>query len=516
MAMRERAKQALLAFITFGAMDAGGASPSADDGAHAGMRAVAAAHFEVISPCPFPIGAVDPSRIVCGFLDAPENRSAPSASRVRIPVVRIRSTGASAKSDPVIFLHGGPGAAPLESARTIERFSQHPFAAERDIILFNQRGSAQTIPALTCESLRAGRIDIYAADLTLAGRDAEIAAAATACLREMNSQGRDLEVYGAAAAAADLKDLREAMGVERWNLLAVSYGTLLALEAARIDPQGVRSLILDSVVSPQSDLFMSEGPRNFSLGLDRLLDACARDPVCAADFPDLAAQLRDVLDALEKKPVVVSVAGEGGQGSIDLIVNWHDFLGAVHWMLYNAQTLRQVPLLIASTRRGDPRLLTQIMDRVFPAPRNGPNGASPAFFAFVCRDQFTTDRAIEALPGNAAYRGFSITTFIDETCAGAAGKPQAPMTAVESRVPALLLSGKFDPMTPDLYALQAVAGLPRASFVSVGNSGHSTLSDFNACQTRLAVEFVDTLASPLVCAPEETRPVFIRSFDELQ
>lgn len=505
----------LLAFIACSAMGAGGAWSSTDDAGAGPRDSVAAARFQITEPCPFPVGAVA-SRTTCGFLDVPESRSKSNGPRLRIPVMRIRTSAAQPQADPVVFLHGGPGAAPLESARTAERFSQHPFAAQRDIIVFNQRGSAQTDPALQCESLRAGRNDIYAADLTLAQRDAQIAAAATACLREMQAQGRDLAAYGAGAAAADLKDLREALRIERWNLLAVSYGTLVALEAARIDPRGVRSLILDSVVSPQSDLFMSEGPRNFAHGLDRLLAACAGDAACAAQFPDLAGQLRQVLAALEQEPVIVSVAGEGGQGAVDIAVNWHDFLGAVHWMLYNSQTLRQVPLLIDRTRRGDLQLLTRVMDRIFPAPRNGPSGASAAFFAFVCRDQFTQDRPVQLAPANDAYRGFSIVSFIDDVCAGAIAHPGMRAGPLESDVPALLLSGRFDPMTPDLYALQVAARLPRATFVSVGNSGHSPLSDFDACPTRLAVEFLATLASPTSCSPRDLGPVFVRSSSELQ
>lgn len=509
---KQRAKQRPLMLVACWAMGVSGLVVAAADSAISDR----VPRFESATPCPFPTGALDQSRIACGFLHVPERRSETPGAHLKIPVVRIRSLSAQAKGDPVVFLHGGPGAAPLESARTVERFSQHPFARDRDIILFNQRGSAQTEPALTCEALRSGRIDIYAADVTLAQRDAQIAETAVRCLREVTAQGHDLAAYGATAAAEDLKDLRMAMHIERWNLLAVSYGTLVAIEAARVDPRGVRSLTLDSVVSPQSDLFMAEGPRNFSIGIDRLIEACASDTVCEGDFPDLAGQLRDVLAALEKKPAVVSVAGAGGQGTIDIVVNWHDFLNVVHWMLYNAQTLRQVPLLIDQTRRGDLRLLTQLMDRVFPAPRNGPSGASPAFFAFVCRDQFTAGRARSLAPANPVYREFSIVSFIDEVCAGAGTRPAQRIPALKSPVPALLLSGRFDPMTPDLYASQVAADLPNSFFVSVGNSGHSTLSDFEACQTRLAAEFIDTLAAPSGCAPESLRPAFIRSFDELR
>ena len=107
-------------------------------------------------------------------------------------------------------------------------------------------------------------------------------------------------------------------------------------------------------------------------------------------------------------------------------------------------------------------------------------------------------------------------SFIDEACAEVVDAPARRMPALKSPVPALLLSGRFDPMTPDLYAHQVAAGLSNSTFVSVGNSGHSTLSDFDACQTRLAVEFIDTLSPPVGCATESLRPAFMRSTADIQ
>ena len=47
-------------------------------------------------------------------------------------------------------------------------------------------------------------------------------------------------------------DLRRLLGIEQWNLMAVSYGTYMSAEAARIDPDGIRAMILDSIVSAMS------------------------------------------------------------------------------------------------------------------------------------------------------------------------------------------------------------------------------------------------------------------------
>lgn len=500
--MRRGVTALRLTLIALGAMSVGRAAPAAA-GAHA------AARFDIVSPCPFPTGSVAAERLTCGYLEVPETRGVEAGPRLRLPVVRIRAAEPGLHDDPVVFLHGGPGAAPLESGRTIERFAVHPFAASRDIILFNQRGSAQTEPPLRCAALTGNAATLIAADVDLAARDDRVAEMAGRCLREVANSGRNLSAYGAAAAAADLRDLREALGVGRWNILAVSYGTLVALEAARIDAPGIRSLILDSIVSPQSDLFLSEGPRNFSLGLDRVLDSCAADADCKAAFPDLRGELLRVIEELRRKPRTVVVAGPGGEGEVPLAVNWHDFLGAIHWMLYNAQTLRLVPLLIDRTEHGDLRVLSYVMDRIYPAPRNAAPGPSPAFFAFVCRDQYTAEAPRPMAPADPAFGGFSIVSFMAGACAGLVGDPPVRAPPVHSGVPALLLTGQFDPMTPAHYAREVAADLPNSTLVVIGDSGHSTLSDFAACQTQVAVAFIDTLQASEPCLATPARPRFL-------
>ena len=370
--------------------------------------------------CPFavPAGALR-ERLACGQLVVPERHEHPDGAQLRLPVVIIRSTNSAPRPDPVVFLAGGPGAATLASVQAVERFAQHPFARDRDIILYNQRGSPQTTPELTCRALDASRTAIHAADLSLRERDARLAAAANACIDELHDAGRDLDAYGAVANAHDLHALRLALALRQWNLLAVSYGTWMALEAVRVDPHGVRSLVLDSVMSAQSDLFMSEAPRNFSLGLDRLIAACAADAACFNSYPDLAGKLRDLISALDTRPVVLRLSTSSSTELVDVVVNWHDFMSVLHWMLYNAKSLRLVPALIDLTSRGDMRLLTRLMEQVYPGLRHGAPGPSAAFFVVACRDQFTSRNPLPMVQGNPAHRGFSIVGFMSQVCSRA-------------------------------------------------------------------------------------------------
>ena len=56
----------------------------------------------------------------------------------------------------------------------------------------------------------------------------------------------NLAAYNSPASAADLNDLRLALGYKEWNLYGRSYGGRLALTVMRDYPTGIRSVILDS------------------------------------------------------------------------------------------------------------------------------------------------------------------------------------------------------------------------------------------------------------------------------
>ncbi|WP_168190266.1 alpha/beta fold hydrolase [Luteithermobacter gelatinilyticus] len=458
----------------------------------------AEARFQEISPCPFPAAQEVPnSRLVCGYIRVPENRDNPASAELKLPVAIIKTTAAQPKSDPVVFLTGGPGASAISSPHYFALFASHPFGQERDIILFTQRGGFMSEPALICPALEQARRRIYLADHSLDERDAEIARRAQHCLRSLQNAGRDLRGYSAIQNAHDLRDLRRALDIDQWNLLAVSYGTYIAQEAARLEDNAIRSMVLDSPVSMESDLFMSEATRNFTLGLTRLVNACRAQPACHAVFPSLATDLKKLISKLKASPLILCL--KGTNGPLEMVVNWHDFLNLVHWMLYNARTLPLVPLLVHDTLQGDYELITLLMNTVFPAPAQHDQSAAGTFFAVVCKDQYTHRNPLPLPPSASdlqnSLENFAITSFMTAVCSAPNlpyGKRPAPVP-VSRNIPTLLLSGYYDPMTPDIYATQIARHMPNSSIVRIRNYGHSTLSGYTACQTELATAFLNDL-----------------------
>lgn len=490
-------------------------NPARGEGATAIEKALT-----LTSPCPFEAAAtLPPERVACGYLEVPENREAGESRTIRLPVAVIKTSAAKgdAKPDPVVFIAGGPGGSPTTSARTFELFASHAFNANRDLILYTQRGAAMTEPELDCAAITS-RGAIYLEDHSLEERDQAVSAAAVSCLHQLAEAGHDLQAYSVQENAQDLVDMRRALDLEQWNLLAVSYGTLIAIETAARDPSGVRSMVLDSLVSPQSDVFMSQGNRNFGLGLQRIFEDCASQAACAEKFPGLDDSLARILANLREQPVTLPIAMPGSDEAVSMVVNWHDFLGVVHWMLYNAQTLTLVPLLIDETAAGRYDLLGVLINRVFPGPMLADNGPAGMFFATVCRDQWT---ARNPLPRPTAdFEGYSMASFLEPTCSDPSlgyGKTVAPI-ATRSNVPTLLLSGRFDPITPDINAEEVAASFSNISLLRIPNFGHSTLSGYTACQTTAAASFLDDPrdVSGFACLQDLAPPVFVLSLQEAQ
>ena len=60
---------------------------------------------------------------------------------------------------------------------------------------------------------------------------------------------------------------------------------------------------------------------------------------------------------------------------------------------------------------------------------------------------------------------------------------------LRSDVPALLLSGELDPVTPPRYAAQVLKGLPNGRALVARGQGHGTLTA--GCMPRLLGQFID-------------------------
>jgi pimeloyl-ACP methyl ester carboxylesterase len=452
-------------------------------------------------PCPFPVGR---QPIECGSLTVPEDRAKPDGRAIRLAVAIVRSRSDEPAPDPLVFLAGGPGGPVLSFLGwpgALVPFG--PFLAERDVVIFDQRGVGVSEPSLDCPEVDAIRDAYFAAESGEESGTLE-AAAVAACRERLAGLGIDLAAYTTAANAADVDDLRRALGYEQVNLLGVSYGTRLALTVLRDHPAGVRSVILDSTLPPQVDAAV-EVLTNFDRALGELFAACNADRTCSASYPGLEAAFWDVVGRLDASPVTVdawlpdSFGPEGPQGGREheVVVAGDGLLSVVFQALYVHNLIVLLPRLIDQLGEGRTDTLRFLLEGLVPQYGLGTEGA---FYSIQCADEAAFTTAEAAAAEELAYprlRGLvRSSTFAGEgflaACAGWGAATAAPIEdeAVVSDVPTLVLAGQFDPITPPSAGRLALQTLANGSFFEYPGIGHGAVGS-HWCPADMAVAFLD-------------------------
>src|SRR5690606_20190728 len=96
----------------------------------------------------------------------------------------------------------------------------------------------------------------------------------------------------------DLDLVRQRIGVERINLVGISYGTRVAQQYAAAYQQHTRSLVLDSV-APNSLVLGQDHARNLEDALDAQFQRCRASESCLANLGDPRQQLALVRERLQ-------------------------------------------------------------------------------------------------------------------------------------------------------------------------------------------------------------------------
>ncbi len=399
-------------------------------------------YFEA-APCPVAV----PDGTVCGNLVVAENRANPAGRTIRVAVVIIRSTSPSPQPDPIVYLEGGPGASALESAGF---WASSPLREQRDIILFEQRGTHYSDPYLTCPEVVEVGILNFQRDLGFEAEIADEAGAAARCRDRLAAAGVDLSAYNSDAIAADLKDLRQALGIRQWNLYGVSYGTRAALEAMRADPTGIRAVVLDSVYPPEyNSLVMPvyEAGRAF----DRVFAACQADPACQAAYPDLRERFYALVARLDASPIPITLTRADTHETVSLQMTGGDVAELIYFGMYTVEIIPYIPFMIENLERGNSAVLMPLLDMAVQAFTT--SIANGMYYSVECYDRAGMDDPDLSAQLGANYpqlAHFTLFRALRAVCAvwGAGSPDPAEYLPVESSIPTLLLAGALDPITP--------------------------------------------------------------------
>ncbi|MGD1933950.1 MAG: alpha/beta fold hydrolase [Candidatus Phaeomarinobacter sp.] len=436
------------------------------------------------APCEELIG-YDHRRVTCGFLSVKET---PTGRDLDLAVAVIAAVDGSEGKEPVIFAHGGPGGAVVGAAH---QFAKHPMNLTRDVILFDQRGSGASRP-LDCPDSAATYLQMLAADLDERASTQVQANIETVCRDQMINDGADLDGYGTRETVGDMEVLREALGVETWNVMGVSYGTTVGLDYVRMHPERTRALVMDSVYPPSFAPGGDAATRSFVRALEQLYADCRSDGACKRAFPGLETSYLATLIALGREPLAIPVADRSLVPSGVFYLNPQDFTSIIHQMLYSDTTLSLVPKVIDLAARGQGEALAGLVNILGPLALRIDMVAR---LSVECRERWLVPgRTLTDMNRLERFLRRSLTIFDTEDILCEDWAPQFSDAdfniPVSSPVPALFYSGANDPITPPENTLSTFRRFPAGQYVHVPYTGHG-VDRSHLCAREITAAFLD-------------------------
>ncbi|MFF3018550.1 alpha/beta fold hydrolase [Streptomyces sp. NPDC057939] len=472
-------------------------------------RTVGDARFEP-GPCPRtpePVEALEGAR--CGTLTVPENRAKAGGRTIELGVAIVPAAADAPKPDPIVWLAGGPGDDAVGEAKMA---IDGGLNRDRDVIFMSQRGTYSADPTLLCPNIDEFNARSVGLVYDAPSTERLHVEATKACRDRLAGRGIDLGAYNDIESAADYDDLRAALGIERWNLYGISYGTHLALTYMRLHPEGLRSVGIDGILPPSRS--GSVGTWNSARqGFDGLFKACAEQPACNKRYPNLSATFDRLVRELEAKPVTTTVELPGSDKPVKVVL---DGGALVNWMTSATHVASQVPAALDELSNGNPkRIATQWAGGKL-SPQAVGRVAHGLVYGVFCSEWTPYESQAQALRGGQeAFPSFPRSvqaqapqlTFLRPDC-DVWNVPAAPPSirdVTRGDIPTLALSGGFDSQTGADNGPYVARTLPNAKVVTVPYEPHVVFAT-SKCAQRIAVSFFDDPAAPDTACLKDLRP----------
>ncbi|MCC6615112.1 MAG: alpha/beta fold hydrolase [Anaerolineae bacterium] len=430
-----------------------------------------------------PDGLVEGENVDCGLLYVPEDRTDPDSATIELAFA-ILYAAEDAQPDPVIYLAGGPGGNAVDE---LEAWVDIPYIQDRDLILLDQRGTGYSFPSLNCPEIEESEDN-----------------ATQACRDRLVADGVNLQAYNSAENAADVADLRVALGYEEWNLYGISYGTRLALTVMRDYPEGVRSVTIDSVYPPEINSWEEYG-QNTVETFATLFDACAVDSGCAASFPDLEGVFYAAVDDLNAQPAEYATIDPDTGNGIEVSLSGTELIDRLFQLMYSTDSIPYLPWMIYEVADGNYTALDDLeTGAIFEQERRRQDvdeditDSEGMNLSVECQEEvgFLSEiTALESVPAEPAALAENSISAIEQTFSDCRIWDVALGDAVEtepvvSDIPTLVAAGEFDPITPAKWAESAASHLSNSFFFVFPGGGHGVI-DMNECSQGIMQDFLD-------------------------
>ncbi len=422
----------------------------------------------------------------CATIPVPLDYQHPSGEKIQLHVTVAPAFREAARPDPLFVLAGGPGQAGSDILRLLDS-SFRKVRATRDIVLIDQRGTGLS-GKLDCESMQS------LAEESLPEQETAVAA----CMRSLN---KPFAFYNTENSSRDLDQVRLALGYAQVNIWGSSYGTRLGQDYARRFPGSVRALILDAVAAPDQIIFA--WGRDSQAALDAVFRHCAENAACKAAYPSLRTQFQAILQRVNGGNVQLDFRHPRTARKMQMQLSPSRFQQTIRAALYAGDSRSRLPFLIDSADKGNWKPFLAQMYSTTDISVDGP--AIGLMLSVTCAEDIpqVTSALVADEEGNSFLAGSEIK-LVSRWCRYVNVPSVRPRPPTVIQAPALLLSGKLDPVTPPRQAESAQKHMSRAQHFVVANAGHGVSQ--LGCAPQLLREFLDQPERPLAAQCLEKIP----------
>ena len=481
--------------------------------------------------CPFK-GEIDyePGDIECGLLEVPENRENPDSRFIELHFVKLNSRwgkdeeeddeeedsglAPGKRDDPVIYLTGGPGA---WVNYYVERFKDHTLLDHRDLYILEQRGigfSDDFCPFYAGRKPETDDVSTFAESLAAShARKAD-------CATNASAAGADLTGYSTIENARDVKALRRALGFEQWNVWGISYGSVLGQAYVKEDPDGILAVAIDAIMPleiGESELFWRIA-HWYDRDLQKLQEICQRQPDCAKHYPDLGGRVREAIQSVVDNPIEVDVKDienfpSGKARFFQDVVAFLPFT-----FFYEQDNYPGLPGMIYAWADAVENRDETLFKAIAAAASEGGFGdiSQGMYNAIYCMDG---DEEAQARAGKTDILEYPVLGAAIGTAEsydrgvavclemGMLQRPADEYSAVQTSLPALIIEGDMDPITPPPNAKAILPGFENGTYVEFPYAGHGPSRSVECAGSMLNKFYDNPGAEPdLSCVDEMEEP----------
>jgi pimeloyl-ACP methyl ester carboxylesterase len=417
----------------------------------------------------------------CGELLVSENPDDPQSQKISLNILRLPAISPAPEKDPVFLIQGGPGGSSVEMAKQIHMVF-YDVRKNRDLIFVDQRGTGKSNP-LKCKK-PPEELNQWKEKQQREWMDAEM----QRCADEFRTAAI---FYTTPYAVQDLDAVRSALGYESINLWGGSYGTRVVIQYARQFPKRLRSMVMDGV-APVDIALPDYFARDAMQSLNKINEQCLKNPDCVSLYGNILEKIDIIMERLkradaEQRTVTIQYRDPQHNQAKTWVLNQHEFSSLIFAALYSRDLSALLPQIISDAEKEQYQALISLNSLA--TKSFGKLEISDAMrYSVVCNEDRSRSAKNQQLQ---KFLEYNFVEEMDRVCAiwPKTNLPSDYYLPLKTDIPALLLSGEFDPVTPVSWAELVNQGLTH-SLSLLAPGGHHIVST-EGCVPQLIAQFYE-------------------------